>query len=47
MDLSNFNGIELRNFYRIYGSSEKAIFGSLGYPLLPWQRVCQGVLKIF
>ena len=26
---------------------EKLIFGSLGYPALPWQRVCQGVLEIF
>ena len=31
----------------IYGPSKKVIFGSLGYPVLPWQRVCQGVLEIF
>ena len=28
-------------------SIKKVIFGSLGYPALPWQRVCQGVLEIF
>ena len=28
-------------------SIKKVIFGSLGYPVLPWQRVCQGVLEIF
>ena len=26
----------------IYVASKKLIFGSLGYPVLPWQRVCQG-----
>ena len=30
-----------------YGASKKVIFGCLGYPVLPWQRVCQGVLEIF
>ena len=28
-------------------SIKKVIFGSLCYPLLPWQRVCQGVVEIF
>ena len=28
-------------------SIKKVIFGSPGYPALPWQRVCQGVLEIF
>ena len=28
-------------------SIKKSYFGSLGYPVLPWQRVCQGVLEIF
>ena len=31
----------------IYVASKKVIFGSLGYLVLPWQRVCQGVLEIF
>ena len=31
----------------IYETPLKLIFGSLGYPVLPWQRVCQGVLEIF
>ena len=31
----------------IYLASRKVIFGSLGYPALPWQRICQGVLEIF
>ena len=31
----------------IYGASKKVIFGSLGYPVLLWQRVCQGELEIF
>ena len=31
----------------IYGASKKVIFGSLGYPVLPWQRLCQRVLEIF
>ena len=31
----------------IYGASKEVIFGSLGYPVLPQQRVCQGVLEIF
>ena len=26
---------------------KKLFFGSLGYPVLPQQRVCQGVLEIF
>ena len=30
----------------IYGASKKVIFGSLGYPVLPYQRVCQRVLEI-
>ena len=28
-------------------SIKKVIFGSLGYPVLQQQRVCQGVLEIF
>ena len=28
-------------------SIKKVNFGSLGYPVLPWQRVCQRVLEIF
>ena len=28
-------------------SIKKVIFGSLGYPALPKQQVCQGVLEIF
>ena len=28
-------------------SIKKVIFGSLGYPVLPWQRVCQAVFEIF
>ena len=28
-------------------SIKKAIFASLDYPVLPWQRVSQGVLEIF
>ena len=28
-------------------SIKKVIFGSLGYPVLPWQRVCHVVLEIF
>ena len=31
----------------MYGASKKVLFGSLGYPVLPWRRVCQGVLEIF
>ena len=31
----------------IYVASKKVIFGSLGYRVLPWQRVCQGVLETF
>ena len=29
-----------------YGTSKKVIFSCLGYPVLPWKRVCQGVLEI-
>ena len=28
-------------------SIKKVIFGSLGYPALPWQRVCQGGTRDF
>ena len=28
-------------------SIKKSYFGSLGYPALPWQQVCQEVLEIF
>ena len=28
-------------------ASKKVTFGSLDYLVLPWQRVCQGVLEIF
>ena len=31
----------------IYGASKKVTFDSLCYLVLPQQRVCQGVLKIF
>ena len=31
----------------LIASIKEVVFGSLGYPVLPWQRVCQGVLKIF
>ena len=31
----------------IYLASKKVIVGSLGYLVLPWQRVSQGVLEIF
>ena len=32
-------------FMLVYGAL-KNIFGFLGYLVLPWQRVCQGVLEI-
>ena len=48
-NISDFGGtIALCNLLvLIYVASKKVIFDSLGYPVLTWQRVCQGVLKIF
>ena len=37
----------LVNFNINLWSIKKVIFGSLGYPVLPWQRVCRGILEIF
>ena len=39
--------LKLADFQYQSMKHKKDIFGSLGYPVLPQQRVCQGVLEIF
>ena len=45
-DQIQYRSQSLLNLARDYFSIKKVIFGSLSYPVLPWQRVCQGVLEI-